>query len=116
MNYLTENKEMIILAIIGLIIVFYLAVKLIQKIGLEKIRAAVYQLFIESEHAFQSGEGAEKFEYVINLAKTIIPSPFNLFISERLLRKVVQAWFDITKDLLDDGKLNKGKEKKHVNY
>lgn len=110
MNYLMENKEMIILAIIGLIIVFYLAVKLFQKLGLEKIRAAVYQLFIEAEHVFQSGAGTEKFEYVINLAKTIIPAPFDLFITEKLLRRVVQSWFDIIKDLLDDGKINKGKE------
>lgn len=110
MNYLMENKEMIILAIIGLVIVFYLVVKLFQKLGLEKIRAAVYQLFIEAEHAFQDGAGTEKFEYVINLAKTIIPVPFNLFITEKLLRRVVQSWFDIIKDLLDDGKINKGKE------
>ena len=116
MSYLILNKEMIILAIIGLVIVFCLLVKLFQRIGLEKIRAAVYQLFLDAEHAFHDGAGTEKFEYVINLAKTIIPAPFNLFITERLLRRVVQSWFDIIKDLLDDGKFNKGKEKMNANY
>ena len=102
---------MIILVIIGLIIVFCLLIKLLQRIGLEKIRSAVYQLFLEAEHNFQSGYGKEKFEYVVNLAKNLVPAPFNIFITDTLLRKVVQAWFDMIKDLLDDGKLNGKGEK-----
>ena len=83
-----------------------LLVKAMQALGLEKIRGYVYKLFVAAEHEFQYGDNAEKFEYVVNLAKSAIPMPFSLFITESLLRKVVQAWFDICKDLLDDGKLN----------
>lgn len=106
MNYILEHTEICVLAAIGIALVIFAIVKTVQKIGLEKIRASVYQFFIDAEHEFQEGENSEKFEYVINATKAIIPAPFNLLITETLLRKVVQAWFDITKDLLDDGKMN----------
>lgn len=99
-----------ILAIIFLVIVvavvIFLIVKAIQKIGLEKIRSFVYEKFIEAEHEFQYGDNTQKFDYVVQLARGAIPAPFNLFITEKLLRKVIQLWFDLCKDLLDDGKFN----------
>lgn len=105
MAYILEHKELCIAAV-GLIAAIFVLIKMVQKYGLEKIRANVYQFFIDAEHEFQEGENEEKFEYVIESAKSVIPFPFNLLITESLLRKVVQAWFDITKDLLDDGKVN----------
>lgn len=104
--YLIENMEIVTLAVIGIIFALFVIVRAVQKIGLEKIRGYVYKLFVAAEHKFQHGENEAKFEYVICFAKSAIPAPFNLFITETLLRKVVQAWFDLVKDLLDDGKLN----------
>ena len=98
-------NETIILAAIGFVIFGFVAVKYAQHVGLEAIRAKVYKLFLEAEHEFQYGENTEKFDYVIHVARSVIPSPFNLFITEKLLRRVIQAWFDLCKDLLDDGKL-----------
>lgn len=106
MEFITSNATTIVLAIIGIVIAVWLIVKYIRHVGLETIRERVYKAFIEAEHEFQHGDNAAKFEYVINIAKSAIPSPFNLFITENLLRKVVQAWFDLVKDLLDDGKFN----------
>lgn len=106
MNYLMENKEMLILAIIGAVVAIFIVVKVLQTVGLEKIRATVYQFFLDAEHKFDEGDNDDKFEYVITAAKSVIPAPFDLFITENLLRHVVQAWFDIVKDLLDDGKVN----------
>ena len=116
-EYLKSNQESVILVAIGILLAIYLAIRVFRHIGLEKIRGKVYQLFLEAEHEFQYGDNEEKFEYVINLARAAIPSPFNLFITETLLRKVVQAWFDMIKDLLDDGKLNKSSEEREdVNH
>lgn len=110
-EYFVQNP---IVAIVFLVLVvavaIYLLVKAMQTIGMEKVRGYVYKLFIEAEHEYEQGDNTQKFEYVIQLARSAIPSPFNLFITESLLRKVVQAWFDLCKDLLDDGKLN-GSEK-----
>ena len=84
----------------------FLFVKLMQTIGMEKVREYVYKLFIEAEHEFKHGQNEEKFNYVILYAKSAVPTPFNLFISEKSVRKVIQLWFNLCKDLLDDGKLN----------
>ena len=105
-EYIIANKTQLALAVVGLIIAVILIIKYVRHVGLETIREKVYKAFIAAEHEFQHGDNTEKFEYVINIAKSAIPVPFNLFITESLLRKVVQAWFDLVKDLLDDGKLN----------
>lgn len=106
-QYLVANPVLAVIFIVLIIaVVIFLAVKVIQKIGLEKIRAVVYQGFLKAEHEFQYGDNTQKFEYVIQLARSSIPAPFNMFITESLLRKVVQLWFDLIKDLLDDGKMN----------
>lgn len=106
-EFLVQNP---IVAIIFIVVVIaaalFLFIKAMQTVGLEKVREYVYKLFIEAEHEFKHGENTEKFEYVIGLAKGAIPAPFNMFITESLLRKVVQAWFNLCKDLLDDGKIN----------
>ena len=110
-EYLVKNP---ILAIIFIVIVvalaIFLMVKLIQKVGLEKVREVVYKGFVEAENEFLYGENTEKFDFVVDLAKKSIPLPFSLFITDTLLRKVIQLWFDLCKDLLDDGKLDSKKE------
>ena len=106
-EYLTQNPFIAAtFIVIVLLIAIFLFVKAMQNIGMEKIREYVYGLFIKAEHEFKHGENKEKFEYVILFAKGAIPAPFNLFITESLLREVVQLWFYLCKDLLDDGKMN----------
>lgn len=107
-DFVTSNfTAAIIFIVVVVAIAIFLVIKLIQKIGVEKVRQVVYQGFVEAENQFKYGENSEKFEYVVNLAKSAIPTPFNLFITEATLKKVIQLWFDLCKDLLDDGKLNK---------
>lgn len=107
-DYFVENPlSAVFFAILFVAIAIFLLVKYVQYVGLEKIRADVYQGFIKAEHLFKEGDNTAKFNYVVELAKMSIPAPFNLVISEALLRKVIQLWFDLCKDLLDDGKLNK---------
>lgn len=91
---------------IGAVILCVVAVKVMQKIGLEKVRKTVYRGFVQAEHYFKHGENTQKFEYVVGLAKNAIPAPFNMFITEKLLRNIIQLWFDLCKDLLNDGRLN----------
>ena len=106
-EYMTQNPVVaIIFMVVVIAVVLFLFVKLMQTVGMEKVREYVYHLFVEAEHEFKQGENEEKFNYVILYAKTAIPAPFNLFITEKTVRKVVQLWFNLCKDLLDDGKLN----------
>lgn len=76
----------------------------------EEIRGDVYKLFLEAEHKFEQGENIRKFEYVVGLARTLLPTWAQVIITESFLesvfRKIIQKWFEEVKDLLDDGKRN----------
>lgn len=75
---------------------------------LGEIRADVYKLFLEAEHTYTETEsGKQKMEYVIQRARSMLPNWAQFFITEEVLRKVVQMWFEAVKDLLDDGKVNR---------
>ena len=90
-----------------------LAYGYIRNTTLDGIRTNVYQLFLKAEHIYlHTGEGMQKMEYVIQRALSLLPNWAKFFITEELLRKVVQLWFEAIKDLLDDGKVNKSVEVK----
>lgn len=106
----TEQNKVLFLAVITALIIVFLVKKLIDYItkkGLEGIRLDVYKLFVEAEKTFRaSKQGQQKFDYVIHMARGLLPKPIQLFVSESMLKEAVQLWFDGIKDLLDDGKLN----------
>ena len=90
--------------LIGLGVTVYLYIR---DKTLSDMRQDVYKLFLEAEHTYlYTGAGMQKMEYVIQRARSLLPVWAQLFITEELLRKVVQLWFDAVKDLLDDGKIN----------
>lgn len=106
-GYFVANPVMavIFLVIIAAVIIF-VGVKMLQKIGLERIRHIVYDGFVKAENGFKYGDNTQKFNYVVQLARSHLPAPFNLLITESLLESVVQLWFDLIKDILDDGRIN----------
>ena len=110
MKELFEQNKVLFLAVIAALIIVFLVKKLINYItrkGLEGIRLDVYKLFVEAEKTFRaSKQGQQKFDYVIHMARGLLPKPIQLFVSESMLKEIVQLWFDGVKDLLDDGKLN----------
>ena len=117
MKELFEQNKVLFLAVIAALIVF-LVKKLINYItrkGLEGIRLDVYKLFVEAEKTFRaSKQGQQKFDYVIHMARGLLPKPIQLFVSESMLKEIVQLWFDGVKDLLDDGKLNNSEDVEEV--
>lgn len=79
--------------------------------ALEDVRKDVYQLFLYAEKRFtESGHGKQKMDMVIRMTRDLLPAWAKFFITEDLLRRVVQKWFDAVKDLLDDGKYNRSIE------
>ena len=110
MKELFEQNKVLFLAVITALIIVFLVKKLIDYItkkGLEGIRLDVYKLFVEAEKTFKaSKQGQAKFDYVIQLARSLLPKPVQIFVTDNMLKEAVQLWFDGIKDLLDDGKLN----------
>lgn len=105
-NLIQNPKLAILIVCVIAILIGYIAIKLIQAIGMEKVRKIVYRAFVDAENNFKHGDNRAKFEYVVDIAKKSVPAPFNLFITENNLRKVIQLWFILCKDLLDDGRVN----------
>lgn len=106
-TYLTSHLSLTVIFIVMVLLFFiFLFVKYLQTLGLEKIRGKVYNAFLVVEHEFQYGDNEQKFEYVVQLARSSLPKPFNFFITEKFLRNIIQLWFNLIKDLLDDGKMN----------
>lgn len=104
---IVENNVVAVSTIVVITAMFCaMAVKMVQNAGLEKVREVVYKGFVEAENRFKHGDNSEKFDYVVNLARKALPSRFSLFITESLLRRVIQLWFDLCKDLLDNGKFD----------
>lgn len=92
----------VIIAIIA-VITFYV----IKRYSFSRIREEVYKLFSYAEVLFkESGTGQEKLNYVVAMARGLLPPILQKLISERALKKVIQLWFDEVKDYLDDGKFN----------
>ena len=46
-------------------------------------------------------------KYVVQRARSMLPSWLQMFITDDLLYEVLEIWFRAVKDLLDDGKYNK---------
>ena len=98
-------KEYLIigLAIVTVLLVFIIVLKLCSR-----FRNKVYQLFIKAENEAQKGE---KMDYVVQQIYFNLPTPISMFINEDFLRWIIQKMFDVIADFLDDGKINRRKEK-----
>lgn len=105
---MTINTIITILVIaVALVIAGIITYLYLKERTLNDIRADVYQLFLKAEHRYtETAQGKQKFEYVIRNARSLLPAWAQYIVTEALLRKVVQLWFNAVKDLLDDGKYN----------
>lgn len=71
------------------------------------IRADVYQLILKAERRYkESKQGEQKFKYVVQQARGLLPTWLQIFVTQECLEKVIEKWFQGVKDLLDDGKVN----------
>lgn len=110
-NEMVNLVEIAIVVIpsVFLITLFCILLKdLIKSVGLDGLRAYAYELFLSAEHTFrESGSGEKKMQYVIDRIWIRMPVWMRFFLTKKMIRKIVQHWFDMIKDLLDDGKINR---------
>lgn len=73
-----------------------------------KLRGIAYALMLQAERVFSDGEGKLRFEAVFDqLYNHLMPLWFRLFVPPNELRRMLQEWYDLAKDYLDDGVINK---------
>jgi len=108
---------MAIETIIGIAAVVMLLALSVVMIGLylkgktkDDIRKDVYEFCQKAEYKFKHGENKQKFTYVVQLARSLLPAPVQVIITvpllETLFEKLIQELFEEIKDYLDDGKRN----------
>ncbi len=72
-------------------------------------KSKLYSLMLQAKRMAKDvvlKSGQQQEEWVVNQAYQFLPKRFTLFISKRLMQKLVNWLYHIAKDYLDDGKLN----------
>ena len=95
------NMQPIIIITILVLILIYLLVRVVKYVGIDKLREVAYQGFLQAEKNFKYGDNHTKFEYVVCIVRRAVPTYLAPFITEKLLRELVQLWFNLCKDLLN---------------
>ena len=109
LNYLNQVPLPVLILVIAALAVLtvVIAYQYAKMKGLEGIRENVYQLILKAEHMYkESGAGQQKLKWVVQQARGLLPKWLQIIITEEMLLKVIDVWFDGVKDLLDDGKVN----------
>ena len=98
---------LVIIAVLIVASVIWMGYAYLKNRTLDEIRGDVYQLVLKAEHTYRlSSSGKQKMKWVVSQARKLLPGWMQLIISEEMLQKIIQVWFDEVKDLLDDGKMN----------
>lgn len=101
----------VIVVAVLFVVTIFMSIQYMKAKGLEGIRNDVYQLILKAEHMYnESGQGKQKFEWVIQQSRMLLPRWLQIFVTEEMLKKIVQSWFTGIKDILDDGKINGSQE------
>jgi hypothetical protein len=108
------SREMIVAltcVVVAICMTLFTVVSYLKDATLEDIRADAYKLFLKAENGFKgTGKGKQKMEWVVKAINGVIPNWLKMFVSDDMLKELLQTWFDNIKDLLDDGRINKSTE------
>lgn len=108
---------LLIVLIVLLVVTIVISIQYMKQKGLDGIRNDVYELILKAEHMYEeSGTGKQKFAWVIQQARGLLPKWLQVFISEDTLKRIIQSWFVGIKDLLDDGKINGSQEQQDYTH
>lgn len=98
---------LVILSLLIVVSVILMGYSYLKERTLEQIRGDVYQLVLKAEHTYkESSSGKQKMKWVVSRARKLLPGWLRAIITDEVLQKIIQVWFDEVKDLLDDGKVN----------
>lgn len=98
---------LIIIAVVVAASIIYMGYSYLIDHTIEQIRGDAYQLILKAEHMYQeSSTGKQKMNWVVSHARKLLPGWLQVIITDEVLQKIIQVWFDEIKDLLDDGKVN----------
>lgn len=71
-----------------------------------KVREFAYKSMLLAERTLGDENGKLKFEFVARIVYKYLPLWLKPFISEEVIKKLIQRWYNRAKDFLDDGMIN----------
>ncbi|QNU67705.1 hypothetical protein EHE19_004350 [Ruminiclostridium herbifermentans] len=78
----------------------------------KRLRIIANKLMLQAEQTIiGTKKGQERFEQVLTQVYLLIPVWIRIFVSRNQFEKILQGWYDLIKDSLDDGKINNSIEK-----
>lgn len=95
-----------VLVMFLLVVTVIMAVQYLKYKKLDGLRLEAYKLFLKAEHLYHSEAGQAKMTWVCKQIRAIMPGWLAILVSEEVMKKIVQRWFNGIKDLLDDGRVN----------
>lgn len=91
------------------IIMVMLGVILYSALEWQKFKTQAYALMLQAKRLAKDEvlkNGDEQVEWIIKKSYQFLPRKLTIFISEKLLRKIIKYLYSKLKDYIDDGKMN----------
>jgi len=102
LEFISQNWLLLLALIGGAAVIIYLA---ITRQWL-KVREFAYQAMLLAERVFGDQDGKIKFDFVVRIVYKYLPPWLKTFVTEDKLNQLIQQWYDLAKDFLDDGQIN----------
>lgn len=102
LEFITQNWLGLLIVIAALAYMIYLGITK----QWTKIRELAYRVMLLAERNFSDEEGKLKFNFVVDIVYRYIPVWLRIFIKESDIRNLIQKWYEMAKDFLDDGQIN----------
>lgn len=93
------DSKLLIEIAIAVILLIALIIYCAWQIKKRGLKTAIVDLIVYAEGNIQNNE--DKFNYVVDRVISLIPMPFNLFVTEEMVGALVQKTFDLVKKALD---------------
>ena len=110
-SFLENYWLAIVVAVLLLTYIVYLVINKKWK----RLRMIANRLMLQAEQTIiGTKKGKERFEQVLTQVYLLIPVWIRIFVSRNQFEKILQKWFELIKDSLDDGKINNSVEKEDI--
>ena len=94
-----QQYGIIIVAIILLLLFIYVAFN-------RNLRLKAYSMMLWAERNFPDDAGRSKFLFVLGYTYPLLPGIIKKVMTKDMFAKILQVWYNVAKDILDDGILD----------
>ncbi len=110
LEFIAQNWLGLLIAAGALVYIVYLGITK----RWTKIREFAYQMMLLAERNLANEDGQMKFDFVVGVVYKYIPVWLRFFVKETDIRSLIQKWYELAKDFMDDGEINDSLKKERT--